>query len=217
MKTALTFATILFVSLFLIKTGVAGYYQPPTPSINIVIDKLVSMPGTTKGGETEFVDNLSPSDPRFAPGDTIVFKLKVQNTSDTELNDVTVSDFLPGSVTFVDGDGELNDEGDVVINAGTFGAGEVKEFTINVRARAQNELPADQGLVCEINRGHVQADEAEDDDTAQFCIEKQVIGVPGAPERVPAVPQAGPQMGILLIGSQLGLLGTGIYLRRKSS
>lgn len=180
--------------------GQYGQYGGAAPSKSILIDKLVSTVGTTKGGNTDFVDNLAPSDPRFTPGSSILFKLQVRNTSDVRLDNVVVEDFLPPSVELV--------EGKTRIEVGSLEPDETAELVLKVRVKSQDKLPADRGMICEINRARVSANGVSDEDTAQFCIEKQVVGAK-------EVPQAGPAAGILLLAFNFLTLGTGLALRRK--
>lgn len=204
------FAVALIVGLFMnfafLSASVkAEEYGKPSPSLSISIDKLVSVPGNS----SQFVDNLTSSNARFKPGDSFFFKLKVKNTGEDTLNNVVVEDFLPGDIELV--------EGDTSIEAGDFDIDEEKEFTLKVRVKAQNQLPQDKGVFCEVNRVRASAEDMSDEDTAQFCIEKQVAGVPGVPVQPPQqIPQAGPEMGLLLLGANMGLLGAGIYLKKRS-
>ena len=135
--------------------GQYGPYGGPEPSLSIMVDKMVGKPVANKGDSNgDYVDNLSPSDPRFVPGQEVFFKIKVKNTSDIKLKSVTVNDVLNKAEAF---DGDVSDE-----------------------------------------------------DTAQFCVEKEVMGVT-------AVPSAGPEQGVALLLGQFSLLGLGILLKRKSS
>ena len=210
------FVLALFASLSASATyaaGNAGYgqygqYGSPAQQQSILIDKTIATGETTKGGQQTFVDNLSLSDPKFKPGDEITFKLKVKNTVDSLTSNVKVTDVLPGSLDLVSG-GSLKSDGSVVIDAGDFKPNEEKEFTVKTRVKSVDRLPADRGVFCELNKARVQTDQASDEDTAQFCIEKQVVGVK-------QVPQAGPEAGLLLFGGELAALTAGIYLKKKS-
>ena len=75
---------------------------------------------------------------------------------------------------------------------------------------AQNLLPADKGLICVTNYARAYTNNASDDDTAQACVEKQVVGVKSAPK-------AGPEMNILMVAAELATLGIGISLKKKTS
>ena len=193
--------------------GYGGYGSGCPTNQTILIDKTVGKSSAmTKGGQTaiEFVDNLSTSDLRFKPSDFVYFQLKVKNTSDKDLV-VTVKDTLPMSLVPVEGPGTYDANTKLItIPVGTLRAGEEKMYTIKTKIGDANTLPADKNLICLINKAEAQANNAYDNDTAQFCVEKQVTAVS-------KVPAAGPEMGIALLAGQLGLLGLGIGMRKKLS
>lgn len=189
-----------------------GQYGQPSPSYSILIDKMVGKPYQTKGGvrDVEYVDNLSPSDPRFSPNQEVYFKIKVKNTSTSDITNVTVKDYVPLYLTPIEGPGTWDANTRIISwNAGDFRVDEEKIYYIKMAVNSQNQLPADKGLFCVVNKAEALSDEANDDDTAQLCIEKQVIGVV-------KVPSAGPEMGVVLILSNLLTAGVGVCLKRKT-
>ncbi|OGK15117.1 hypothetical protein A2774_01570 [Candidatus Roizmanbacteria bacterium RIFCSPHIGHO2_01_FULL_39_12c] len=209
----LTISFLLLVSPVSGQYGQYGPYQGPEPGLSIMIDKMVGKPVETKGGssDSDFVDNLSPSDDRFSPDDEVLFKLKVKNTSEAKLKDVTVKDFLPDFVEPVGGPGTFSDESrEITIDAGDLEVDEEKVFIIKVKVLNQDRLPEDQGLMCVVNKSEAFNDSAADEDTAQFCIEKEVLGIT-------EVPSAGPELGLALLIAQFSALGTGLFLKKKFS
>ncbi len=183
----------------------------------ILVDKLVGkVETTTKGGESviTFVDNLSPSDPRFSPGQEVLFKIRVKNTSNAALIGVKVKDFVPSFMEPIEGPGFFDVNSRVItFEAGDFEPDVERTFTIKMKVLPQDQLPSDKGLFCLVNKAEASNEEAFDEDVAQFCIEKQVQGV-----TVPsAVPAAGPELGILLLGGELASLAIGLGLKRKAS
>lgn len=209
----LTISFLLLAGSALAQYGQYGQYEGPEPSLSIMVDKMVSKPQADKGGASaDYVDNLSPSDPRYTSGQDVFFKIKVKNTSDVKLTNVTVSDILPEFVDFKEGPGEFNKESRVLTidDAGDFEVDEEKVFFIKVRVVEQDELPENQGLICVVNKAEAFDESVSDEDTAQFCIEKEVLGVT-------AVPSAGPELGALLLTGQLATLGFGFVLKRKTA
>jgi len=212
------FITLITVVTFITAASssvLAQYGQyTPAPTQSILIDKQVSRPvGQTKGGviQYEYVDNLTPSDTRFQPGNDIYFKIRVKNTSSITLNNVMIQDRVPQYLNPIEGPGNYDSTGRTVsFNAGNFNPDEEQTYTFKMQWAAQNQLPADRGLMCVSNYARAYTDTVSDDDTAQACVEKQVINVKAAPK-------AGPEMNILLIAGELGLLGTGIALNKKKS
>lgn len=201
----------LLASPVMAQYGQYGQYGGPGPSKSILIDKLVGKPTQNKGGTTDvsYVDNLSASDPRFAPGQDVFFKLAVKNTSDVTLTNVEVKEFVPSFVSPLEGPGGFDSASrTITFNAGDFAVNEEKTYVLKMRVAAQNELPADRGIVCLVNKAQASGSNVFDEDTSQFCVEKQVVGAG-------QVPSAGPEAGLLLLGFNALAAGAGIWLRRK--
>lgn len=189
-----------------------GQYGGSLPSKTILIEKMVGKPTQTKGqtDQLDYVDNLSPSDPRFAPDQEIVFRLKVKNTSDVTLTSVEIKDFVPDFLTPVSVPGSFDAASrTITFNAGDFAVGEEKSYFLTLKISSQNQMPADKGTICEINKAQASTNEVFDEDSSQFCIEKQVVGVQN-------VPSSGPEFGFALMGLELGLLGIGITLKKRA-
>ena len=190
-----------------------GQYGGETPSYSILVDKMVGKPYQTKGGVTnlEYVDNLSPSDPRFSPNQEVWFKIKVKNTSTQNLTAVQVTDYVPAYLMPIEGPGKWNpDNRTITWNAGDFSVDEEKVYYIKMQVYDQSLLPSDKGLFCIVNKVDAKKDNvAYDDDTSQLCIEKQVVGAK-------KVPQAGPEMGVLVLGANLLTLGFGFIVKRST-
>ncbi len=193
--------------------GQYGQYVDASPSYSIIIDKMVAMPNATKGGQDNYVDNLSPSDPRFKPQDFVKFRIKVKNTSSSTLRDVKITDMLPSYVIPIEGAGPYDQKTHSI----TYIYSEVKPQEekvsyITVKVKNQGELPADKGLMCEFNKVVVEAQNVRDEDTSQYCLEKQVVSTDGTPPI--KTPEAGAPLLIMLGVSFLGLT-TGVYLSKK--
>lgn len=216
MNKSVLLAVIIFAAVAVspVKADSAQYgqYGPGQPNQNILIDKMVGKPTVTKGGNAEanYVDNYSSSDPRFKPADMVFFRLKVKNTSNTKLVNVQVKDFVPTYIEPVEGPGSFDSNTrTITFGAGDFNAGEEKTYYLKMKVLDQNKLPSDKGIMCIVNKAQAYTDKAFDDDTAQFCVEKQVQGAT-------KVPQAGPEMGIILFAGQLAALATGVYMKKRS-
>jgi len=193
--------------------GQYGQYGGKAPSYSILIDKMVGKPSQEKGGSqtVTYVDNLSPSDPRFSPNQQVWFKVKVKNTSTQNLTAIQVTDYVPSYLMPIEGPGKWNpDNRTISWNAGDFGVDEEKVYYIKMQVFDQSLLPADKGLFCVVNKVEAKKDNvAYDDDTAQLCIEKQVIGAK-------TVPQAGPEMGLIILGLNVLTAGLGLAIRKKT-
>jgi uncharacterized repeat protein (TIGR01451 family) len=223
MRKITIFSLILLSILFIFVNKVSadygctqyGQYGSCTPSQSILVDKLVGRPNatTTKGGITsyEYVDNLSATDPRYHPGEYVSFMIKIKNTSSTKLTNVTVKDFVPSYVEPIEGPGSYDGNSRTInFNAGDFNPDEEKIYYIKMQVNNQNSLPSDKGLFCLTNKAEGNSNNnAKDDDTAQFCIEKEVSNT------VTKAPAAGPEMGLVLFSGELIALGAGLFLKRK--
>ena len=196
MKKYLVFGMLVFSLLFVTKDAVAqscgGQYQSPCQSYSMLVDKMVQ-----KSGTSEYVDNLSVSDPRYKPSEYVMFKVIIKNTSTTTFGGMTAKDFVPNYLTPIEGPGTFDASTRTVSwDAGAFAVDEQKTYYFKMQINSQANLPADQGLFCLINKAQAWSNSITDDDSSQFCIEKQVA-VP------PKVPSAGPEMGLLLLAGNL--------------
>lgn len=207
MKKILAFA--LFVSCFLFPVSSVkanyGQYGQPSPSYQILIDKMVAKPDTD-----QYVDNLSVSDPRFAPNQDIWFQIKVKNTSNQNLTNVEVRDYVPSYLEPLEGPGTWDSNMRIISwNAGDFAVDEEKVYFLKMRVYSTENLPSDKGLFCLVNKSDARNENTYDEDTAQFCIEKEVVGVS-------KVPSAGPEFGLLLLAGNILGLGLGLKLKKTS-
>jgi uncharacterized repeat protein (TIGR01451 family) len=207
MKKVFAFLAIVFLSLAVtvsVSAGCGGQYESPCQSYSLLVDKMVQKPGTS-----DYVDNLSISDPRYKPGNTVLFKVTIKNTSTTSIGELTAKDYVPSYLTPIEGPGTFDSSTRTITwNAGYFNANEQKTYYFKMSISSQANLPADQGLFCLVNKAQAWSNDVTDDDSSQFCIEKQV-------STPPKVPSAGPEMGLILLTGELFALGTGIYMNYK--
>lgn len=206
-------ASLFFLLAFSVSAqyGQYGQYGAPAPSKAILIEKLVGKPSLTKGGATDttFVDNLSVSDPRFSPQQEVLFKLVVKNTSDVTLSNVEVKDFVPDFLEPVEGPGTFDSASrTITFNAGDFAVNEEKTYFLRMRFVSQDRLPSDKGILCLVNKAEARTSEVFDEDTAQLCLEKEVVGAPQQPS-------AGPEAGLVLLAFNALAAGAGIWLRKR--
>jgi len=221
MKKILIATLFMFVSVLNASTVMAGssqygQYDGGTPNYSIIVDKMVMTGNQTKGGQEVYVDNLSPSDPRFAPGAQVIFQVKVKNTSDVSLYNIQVKDILPEWVDAVEGPGDY--DGSTRTISWTYPelkSGEGKLEKITVQIKPQDQLPADQGLMCMNNKATAKADNAYDEDTSQFCLEKQVTMTTKGGQPIKTTPDAGAPLLAFGALNMLGL-GAGIWLKKRA-
>lgn len=222
MKKLASFLTVLSL-YFVASTSINaqyGPYQPPTTTLSILVNKLVANPVVLTDGtiRLDYVDNLGTGDHRFKAGEDVWFQVKVKNTSNTILTNVTVKDFLPPYIETVEGPGSFDSGSNTItINAGDFAVNEEKVYVFKMRVKSQNNLP--DNVTCVTNKSQAFNDKVSDDDTAQLCIEKPVLGVATTPTPVTItvnkIPSTGPEYGLLLY-TLSGLAGlAGLKLRRS--
>ncbi|VVA43466.1 conserved exported hypothetical protein [Candidatus Roizmanbacteria bacterium] len=208
MKKVFVFLAIVFSFLAVtvsVAAGCGGQYESPCQSYSILVDKMVAKPGTS-----EYVDNLSVSDPRYKPSEFVLFKVTIKNTSTTTFGGMIAKDFVPAYLTPIEGPGTFDASTRTVSwDAGFFNVDEQKTYYFKMQINSQANLPANQGLFCLVNKVVASSNTTSDDDSSQFCIEKQV-------STPPKVPSAGPEMGLALMAIQLAGVGAGIYLRKRA-
>jgi uncharacterized repeat protein (TIGR01451 family) len=235
MKSITVFASAFFLALL----GVSSIVTPLEAAVscqpvygggqtciqvgNIVINKTVAHPQTSA-----FVDNLGQNDAKFRPEQVVTFQIVVTNVSDSDIARVTVTDTYPNFVSFSGGPGNFDANTKVLtFSFDGLRRGESKTFTLQGVVAPANQLPADKGVVCVVNQAFARSEPTGDQaqDNAQFCIEKQVVGVdivPGKggpqivqqPTPVTVVPKTGPELAALAGLFSTGALG--VFLRRLS-
>lgn len=192
----------------------------------LVINKTVLSPVSNV-----FVDNLGINDVKFQPSSSVTFQLVVTNISDSDISRVEVKDTFPNFVNFTSGPGAFDTNSKTLtFSFDNLKKGESRTFTLQGTVVAANQLPADQGVVCVVNQVSAKSEPSNESasDNAQFCIEKQVIGVQvpsgkGGPEVIPqkpvapsvGIPKTGPELLPLIALVPMGAFGA--YLRKKTS
>lgn len=215
-KSLFSFIVLLSITFYVLSfkfhvNAQYGQYGQPSPSYSILVDKMVGKPAFNKGvTDYEYVDNLTPSDPRFRPGQEIYFKIKIKNTSNRDITNVTVKDFVPNYIEPIQGPGSWDSQNRVITwNAGDFRVDEEKVYYLKATIYPQDKLPADKGLFCLVNRSQAWFENTTDDDSSQFCIEKEVLGVS-------KVPSAGAEFGLLILAGNILSASIGLYLKKRT-
>jgi|GEM_PF-641775 len=227
MKKLLAFLAL--TTCYLLLTGnvaFADQYGPPPPSISIMIEKKVGMPAAKASDPTtlNYVNNLSPTDPRFHAGDDVNFRIRIKNTSNIHQH-VTVRDFITPHISPSAGPGSFDGANRIIsFDAGTFAPNEERIFYITTVVNAENTFPSDKNLFCELNRAEAHADDPADDSSySQFCIERAAAAAP-VPTKIPLkgavippnIPSTGPELGIALLSGEILALGFGLLIRKKA-
>ena len=147
---------------------------PPT---DLTINKEVKNPVSGL-----FVENLASTDATFSPGSQVLFKLTIKNTSGETFNPVTVKDVLPEFLSYVSGPGSYDaNSRTLAFTLDNLIAGESR--TVEILAKVADSISSSNGLFCVTNLAQVSAPARPngDEDTAQLCIQTQVLGVTTLP------------------------------------
>ncbi|MCX7996636.1 MAG: DUF11 domain-containing protein [Patescibacteria group bacterium] len=192
-------------------TGSYGQ-QPTQPEQRILVDKQVATPGSATGsaGETAGVyrDNLPLSYERYQPGQEVVFRIIVRNISNVTVQNVVVRDTIPSYAEPMVGPGIY----DAATRTVTYTISQLQPNEENVqyvkmKIFAQSRLPANETIIRQVNTVEARLGTEQDIDTAQYFIEKQVVGVS-------KVPDTGPELGLAFLALQGIGLTVGLKLRQ---
>lgn len=196
-----------------------GQYGAPAPTQRVLIDKMVGKPADPARDfdDTEYVDNLSPSDPRFKPGQTIIFRIKVKNISDDTIDEIRVKDFLAPYLESFEGPATI-DNGKIEFWVDDLDEDEEQIFHIKAKIKSQDDLPSDKTLLCVINKAEAFIDdERSDEDSSQFCIEKQILGAAVTPTPtsfLKEIPKTGASGNSFVLLGMIFSLTTGFFLMK---
>lgn len=193
-----------------------SYGTTTCKATDLTINKQVAKPITDKGDTQVFVENLgSVSTEAFTPGQDVLFRLVIKNTSGQTFNPVNVIDVLPTHLIFVAGPGRYDQPGKpggtLKFELENMIAGQTRTIEILTKVVDVNALPKGPSVFCEDNSANVSALNRRDIDKAQFCIATQAMGAT-------TLPVAGFNDFILLIPFVgLGLGGLSLYSLGKKS
>jgi uncharacterized repeat protein (TIGR01451 family) len=154
---------------------------------DLIINKQVKNPITNV-----YVENLTTTDPTFAPGSEIDYRLIITNNSGETFNPVNVSDTLPPYVTqFIGGkpgSGQsVSFNFDTNTHVLTFSlsnliAGETRSYDLQFRVADASQFPAGKSLFCVTNEAQVSTFNRNDQDNAQACLQNgKVPGITTLP------------------------------------
>jgi uncharacterized repeat protein (TIGR01451 family) len=193
-----------------ISYGQYGTTQNCAPGVKFSIMKQVKKPGTN-----DFVDNLSTLDPRFHAGNSVDFKVTVQNTGSVAISRLDMADVFPQTLTFKSGVAGTYDSASHTLrfSFNDLQPGATKDVILTAQVNEESTFPKDQNVFC-VNNLAQAVDTAGNtiSDTAQLCIEKTFQVQKGGP--VKTTPPTGPEMIVLPILGATGFAGR--FLRRKS-
>ncbi len=174
-----------FFVIFASQTAIASWYCEPVygggercwGTGEIIIDKVVRNPGTGA-----FVDNLGVNDPKFAPDQEVLYQIQVKNIGQGTFAKVNVKDTFPNYLDFVWGPlGWDANARELRFDLSDLKPGETRKFEVMAKVFGTSRLPEDKSLICVVNTARVEAEGKSDEDQAQICFEKKVLGVTQLP------------------------------------
>lgn len=171
---------------------------------DLTVNKQVKNPSTSV-----FVENLTTTDPTFAPGTELMYRLIIKNSSGETFNPVTVKDTLPAYLEFVSGPGTYNKDSKVLeFKLENLIAGQSRTVEILAKVAGADQFPEGKSLFCVVNLAEVSALNRFDSDSAQACIQNG--------EKVTTLPVAGyNDLMVLLPFLGVGLGGVALLKGKK--
>jgi len=191
----------------------------------ITINKFVQNPESKL-----YVDSLLPSDPQYKAGDTVVFKLTLNNPTNAAINNIEVSDVFPPYINYQSGQGTFNTATRTfTVTIDQLKSKESRDIQIEGQIVANNQLPDDQFNRCIINQARVNANNKISQDNSIICLSKETSASAFTnnptqstkgnlqiypPSRSRTTPPTGPEDISILSIAAFGFLG--FFLRNKA-
>lgn len=179
-----------------IKTA-AYLYGGEEPTAQIVIDKRI------KATDIVWQDNLTAVEKVFQNGDLVDFEIKVKNSGDKDLKNITVKDVLPSFLNLIFSPAKSENNGEISWTISELKAG--KEETFRIRTEIKKDFKTEsEGNFCALNKAEATAESGENDsDTASFCLSS-----------VKKLPKAGAENLLLATAVSAVIASCGIGLRK---
>lgn len=156
-----------------VKPALAQYYSQGENKFSIVVDKTIS-----DVKDPSYFDNIGSDRKIFREKDQIDFKIVVENTGNTKLENIKLTDNLPKYLQVINSFGNLKDNL-VETKIESLDVGQTKTF--NIRASISN-TPIESYINQKwqmTNRACVSNEQANDCDNASYFVGGKVIPVTG--------------------------------------
>lgn len=201
-------STALFAaSLFAASSAFAQNYGTSSTPNDLNVNKKVRSPLPP----FNFVENLNETDLNYAPGQEVVFQLEITNSGNVIFEEVNVKDTLPANIVDARVAPELKGSFSKPIlffSLKDLHEGETRIVQVTAKIADNAKLtPDDKSLICETNYVEVTSEGRKDDDSARYCIRKDV-------KPVTTLPKAGvedylPMLPFMLLGA----IGIALFIR----
>ncbi|NMC36622.1 hypothetical protein GYA49_06305 [Candidatus Beckwithbacteria bacterium] len=170
---------------------------------DIDLDKVVWNPS-----EDKWQDNIDSSTYLFKDGQEVKFELRVKNTGDRKIHEITLRDIFPSYLNWTSGGSWLSDSQKSEFKIYDLEAGSTVTKTVYAKFVGKDDLPS--GITCVTNKGEVYTKhDGSDTDTSTICVsrEAKVLGVT-------TLPATGPNVPVILVAELAALTGLGFaYLK----
>lgn len=144
---------------------------------DLTINKQVANPITGI-----FVENLTSTDATFSPSADVHYRLIIKNASGETFNPVTVKDVFPSYLDFAAGPGIYDKASKTLtFTLDNVIAGETRTVEILAKVADKSAFPSGNSFFCVVNTARVSALNRNDQDTAQACIQTQILGATTLP------------------------------------
>lgn len=138
------------------------------------IDKKVKNPATG-----DYVNNINLDDPLYTPGQEIIFKITITNSSSSRVSGITVKDIFPQLITYVSGDGTYDAKTRTLTSPlNAMNPKDVTVLFITGKIADADKLPP---VTCVINQATVTSGKNTSQDNSQICLTKQKIDTSAKP------------------------------------
>lgn len=120
-----------------------------------------------------YVDNLLADDPHYKAGDTILFKITLNNPEDAAVNNIEVFNYLPSYVDYVKSEGKYDkDKRTITFTLNQLKSKETKVYYVEGKVIANEKLPNAEQSRCVINQARVTAINKVSQDNSLVCLTK---------------------------------------------
>lgn len=179
------------------------YISTVTQPKQVFVDKKLLNPQNN-----QFVDNLNIEQHAFLPDQDVTFRITVTNNSQSDQQKLTVADKLPDVLNFVSASFGNFDQTNKTLNLtiDKLKVGESKIFELKTKVKPVDQLPG--AITCQTNLSKVTVSNMIGEDTATFCVSKQVLGV------TTEMPKTGPSQTLPLLVLSSLFLAIGLLIKR---
>lgn len=173
------------------------------PARQLLVEKKILNPQNN-----QFVDNLNLEQQTFLPNQEVTFRVTITNIIQSDLRNIVVTDRLPDALNFISTSFGSYDSATktITLKIDSLKVGESKTFEIKAKIKPAEELS--NNVTCQTNLARGMVNNLVEEDTASFCIQKQVL------QTTPALPTTGPAQTLEVMVLSTLFLAIGLLTKR---